>query len=435
VRAHGAKGDGKTKDTAAIQQAIEAAAASGGGTIHVPAGRYLSGTLHLRSNTTLHLDNGAVLLASPDDRDFDPYETLPFQSVSDRETTYFHQALLAADGAHDIAIVGEGVVDGNRSKRGGPKTIAIKLSQRVTIRGVTVRNSPNYSISFWGCDWVNVDGVHVENGYADGIDPDSSRYVRISNSYIDAYDDAICPKASPSMGMDRRRPVEHLTVTNCVLRTNCSNFKFGTESSGDFRHIAVSNITMLPRDVGRPPISGIALEAVDGAHIEGVAISNVSMQGVRAPIFLRLANRGRGLTPKAAGSLEDVSIVNVTARGASVASSITGIPEARIRRVSLDGIRVTYTGGLKDLLPFDIDEFVERYPEATMWGDLPAWALYTRHADGVTIRNFDAAWTTTDARPAIVADDVSDLVLEGFQPRSTVGPPVRLRNVPRQRQP
>src|SRR6185503_1878570 len=188
-------------------------------------------------------------------------------------------------------------------------------------------------------------------------DPDSSRYVRISNSYIDSYDDAICPKASPSMGMDRRRPVEHLTVTNCVLRTNCSNFKFGTESSGDFRHVAVTNVTMLPRDTGRPPISGIALESVDGAHIEGVVISNITMQGVRVPIFLRLANRGRGLSPKIAGSLEDVSISNVSARGAAIASSITGIPGARVRRVSLDGLRVTYNGGVKDILPLDIDEF------------------------------------------------------------------------------
>jgi polygalacturonase len=217
VRDFGAKGDGTAKDTAAIQQAIDAAGRQGGGAVLVPAGKYLSGTIHLRSNITLHLEPGAVILASPDNADFDPYETLPFHSVSDAETTYFHYALVAAENVHDIAITGEGAIDGNRSKRGGPKTIAIKLAERVTIRGVTVRNSPNYSISFWGCDNVVVDGVTVLNGYADGIDPDSSRNVRISNSYVDAYDDAICPKASPSMGLDRKRAVENLTVTNCVL--------------------------------------------------------------------------------------------------------------------------------------------------------------------------------------------------------------------------
>src|SRR4051794_4517962 len=235
VRDFGAKGDGIAKDTTAIQRAIDAAAKQGGGTVLLPAGRYLSGTIHLKSNITLHLDNGAVLLASPDEADFDPYETLPFESVSDKETTYFHYALIAAEGVHDIAIEGKGVVDGNRAKRGGPKTIAIKLCEHVTIRGITVRNSPNYSISLWGADYVDIDGVTILNSYADGIDPDSCRYVRIANCYIDAHDDAICAKASPSMGMDKRRPVEHLTVTNCVLRTDASHFKFGTESSGDFR--------------------------------------------------------------------------------------------------------------------------------------------------------------------------------------------------------
>src|SRR4051794_30412524 len=120
VRDFGAKGDGAAKDTVAIQRAIDAAAKQGGGAVLFPPGRYLSGTIHLKSNITLHLDNGAILLASPDEGDFDPYETLPFASVSDKETTYFHYALIAAGNVHDIAIEGKGVVDGNRSKRGGP---------------------------------------------------------------------------------------------------------------------------------------------------------------------------------------------------------------------------------------------------------------------------------------------------------------------------
>jgi hypothetical protein len=420
VRDYGAAGDGMKKDTAALQKAIDAAAEHGG-IVLVPAGRYLSGTIHLRSDVTLSLSPGSVILASPDEADFDAYEKLPFQSVSDKETTYFHYGLVTAENVHDIAIIGEGVIDGNRTKRGGPKTVAIKLCQRVTIRGVTVRNSPNYSISFWGCDYVNVDGVNVLNGYADGIDPDSSRFVRISNSYIDAWDDAICPKASPSMGMDQKRAVENLTVTNCVLRTNCSNFKFGTESSGDFRNIAVSNLVMLPRDTGRPPISGISLEAVDGAHILGVVISNISMQGVRVPIFLRLANRGRGLDPKVAGGLEDVSISNVMVRDATTPSSITGIPGSRVRHVSLDGIHTSFTGGVKEPGGLGVDEFVEKYPEGTMWGVLPAWALYVRHADGISIRNFDGRWSQEDARPAAIFDDVTDLTLDAFRPSSAAG--------------
>lgn len=420
VRERGARGDGVTKDTAALQRAIDEAGRQGGEVL-VPAGRYLSGTLHLRSNVTLRLQAGAVILASPDEADFDAYETLPFRSVSDKETTYFHYGLITAENVHDIAIVGEGAIDGNRSKRGGPKTVAIKLCQRVTIRGVTVRNSPNYSISFWGCDYVNVDGVHVENGYSYGIDPDSSRYVRIANSYIDSYDDAICPKASPSMGMDRKRPVENLTVTNCVLRTACSNFKFGTESSGDFRNVAVSNVVMRPRESGRPPISGIALESVDGAHIQGVVISNITMEGVRVPFFLRLANRGRGLDPKIGGSLEDVSISNVVARGASVTGSITGIPGYRVRSVSLSGVRAEFAGGVKEAGHLGVDELIEKYPEGTMWGVLPAWALYVRHVDGLNLRDFDARWSVDDRRSAAVFDDVADLTVDGFRVASAAG--------------
>lgn len=422
VRDYGAKGDGTAKDTAALQKTIDTASNQGGGTVVVPPGKYLSGTLHLKSNVTLYLSPGSVILGSPDNADFDAYEALPFQSVSDKETTYFQYALVAAENVHDVAIVGEGAIDGNRAERGGPKTVAMKLCERVTIRGIIVRNSPNYSISLWGCDYVNIDGVTVLNGYADGIDPDSSRYVRISNSYVDSADDAICPKASPSMGMDQVRPVENLTVTNCVLRTNSSNFKFGTESSGDFKNIAVSNLVMLPREAGRPPRSGISLESVDGAHIQGVVISNITMRGVRVPIFLRLGNRGRGLDPKVAGSLEDVSISNINAHGSAVPSSITGVPGYRIRRVSLDGIHENFEGGVKDSLSLNVDEMVQHYPEGTMWGTLPAWGLYVRHTDGLTMRNFDAAWTTPDRRAAMIFDDVRDLSLDGVQPNTADGP-------------
>jgi polygalacturonase len=408
VRDFGARGDGVAKDTVAIQKAIDAAAKQGGGTVTLPAGQYLSGTIHLRSNITLHMDAGATLLASKDEADFDPYETLPFESVSDKETTYFHYGLITAENVHNIAIEGQGTIDGNRTKRGGPKTVAIKLCQHVTIRGVTVKNSPNYSISLWGADYVGIDGVTVLNGYSDGIDPDSCRFVRISNCYIDCYDDAICPKSSPSMGMDKRRAVEHMTVTNCTLRTNCSNFKFGTESSGGFRNIAVSNLTMLPRETGRKPISGISIESVDGAEVDGVVISNVTMDGVRAPIFLRLGNRGRGLTPPVTGSLRNVSIQNVIARGASMASSIAGIPGALVRQVSIDGVNITVEGG-GSIRSEAVPELIDKYPEATMWGELPAFGFFVRHVDGLVLRNIRLYRAKPDARPSFVFDDVKNL--------------------------
>lgn len=431
VKDFGARGDGVTKDTAAVQQALDAAEKQGGGTVLVPAGKYLCGTIHLRSHVTLHLDNGSVILGSPDNSDYDPYETLPFKSVSDNETTYFHYGLVVAENVHNIAITGQGTVDGNRSQRRGPKTVSIKNCRYVTLRGITVQNSPNYSISFWGTDYIDIDGVTVLNGYADGIDPDASRYVRISNCYIDCVDDAICPKASPSMGMDQRRNVEHLVVTNCVTRTNCSNFKFGTESSWDLRDVTLSNITMMPRDKGRRPLSGISLEAVDGANINGVAVSNISMAGIETPIFVRLGNRGRGMDPPTPGSVENLSFNNLIARGASMTSSVTGIPGYLPKRVSFSNIMITMEGGNQDPKGLDVPEHIAKYPEGTMFGVLPAFGFYSRHAEGISLSNVQLRWDKEDLRPAIIIDAVKDLSIDGFRSDTVVGasPVIWLNNV------
>ncbi len=420
VRDHGAKGDGIAKDTAAIQGAIDAANRKGGGVVLLPPGRYICGTIHLKSNITLYLSAGATLAESPDNQDFDPYETLPFKSVSDDETTYFHYAMVEAENVHNIAILGEGTIDGNRTKRGGPKTIALKLCQNVAIRGISVQNSPNYSISLWGCDHVDIDGVTVRNGWADGIDPDASRFVRIANCSIDSHDDAICPKASPSMGMENRRDTENLTVTNCVLRTNANDFKFGTESSGGYKNIAFSNSVILARETGSHAGSGISIESVDGGHVDGVVISNISMRDVQAPIFIRLGNRGRGLAPPVAGTLENVAIQNVMATGATLASSITGIPGSLVRNVTLNGINVTMKGGSREARGLDVPEVEAKYPNATMFGPLPAYAFYVRHVDGLSFENIRARWASEDARPAMIFDDVRNLNLQGFS-AETVG--------------
>ncbi|MEK7403538.1 MAG: glycosyl hydrolase family 28 protein [Acidobacteriota bacterium] len=147
---------------------------------------------------------GATLIASPEQGDFDNYEELPFKPVDDHETTYFRYALLAGEGLHDVSIRGPGAIDGNRGKRGGPKPIALKRSERVSVREVTIRNSPNYAISLLGCDDVDIDGVRILNSYCDGIDPDCSRFVRISNCYVDSWDYAIVLKTSQALGEPRR---------------------------------------------------------------------------------------------------------------------------------------------------------------------------------------------------------------------------------------
>src|SRR5437867_11104956 len=386
VREYGAQGDGASKDTAAVQKAIDTAAQHGGGVVMLPAGIYLCGTIHLKSRITIYLAPVATLLASPDNADFDPYEKLEYPSHADKETTYFHYGLLTGENIREVAIHGEGAIDGNRKKRGGPKPIALKNAQHVSIRGITVKNSPNYAISLLGCDYVDVDGVTVLNSYADGIDPDSSRYVRIANSFIDSYDDGICPKASLALG--KPRSTEHLTVTNCNIASSSNNIKLGTESSGDFKDIAISNCTIFRRSQNASrDLSGLAIESVDGSHIDGIVVSNLNMQGVYNPIFIRHGNRGRGLTPPTPGSLENVSITNVIATGSVMTSSITGLPGFPVRHVNLDNVQPTMKGGEDKVRDLDVPEVPEKYPESGMFGALRAYGLYSRHVEGRTIRN------------------------------------------------
>ena len=272
-------------------------------------------------------------------------------------------------------------------------------------------------------------GVTVLNSYADGIDPDASRYVRIANCYVESSDDAICPKASPSMGY--ARPTEHLTVTNCVLRTNANNFKFGTESSGDFKNIAVSNLTMLPSEKGHPPHSGISLESVDGAHIDGVVISNISMEGVLIPIFIRRGNRGRGLTNPTPGTIQNVSISNIVATGATETSDISGMPGYPVERVLLEGINITMQGGEKEAKGLDVAEMPDKYPEAGMFGILPAYGFYARHVEGLTLTHVQVRCENDDARPAMIFDDVKTLDMDGFRAGTVSGsqPMVWMNNV------
>lgn len=443
VRAHGAMGDGSTEDTAAIQRAIDACSESGGGTVHFPPGTYKSGSLHLRSHVTLRLDAGATLKGSRDLTDYDAVEELGFKNDADRETSFFHHSLLWGEDLERVGIVGEGTIDSNWDSRRGPKAIALKRCRFVQIEDVHIVNIPNYAISLLGTDYVNIEGVTILNGFADGIDPDACRNVRISNCHIETWDDAIVPKASFSLG--ERRSTENITVTNCYLATACNAFKLGTESGGDFKRIALSNCVMAGLKDKRDAISGIAIESVDGSNIDGIVVSNVSMVNVRAPVFIRLGNRGRDMQTPVPGTLRNVSIDNVVATNASLTCSVTGIPGHAVENISLSNIHIMFTGGgpyrpVSEAVP----EMIDKYPDADMFEALPGYALYCRHVRGLSLRDLNLSYEgpfwripreqgATKIRPqagaaigaepegevgnAIVCDDVQAVRISGLSAR------------------
>jgi Glycosyl hydrolases family 28/Pectate lyase superfamily protein len=415
VRDHGARGNGKANDTAAIQRAIDAAP---GGVVLFPPGDYVSGTLHLRDRLVLKFAAGATLVASPDDGDFDPPEKLDYDSFADRETTDFSFALLQGRRLQHVSIVGPGRIDGNRRSRGGPKPIALKQCRDVTIRDVTMENAPNYNISMLGCDHVDIRGVTIRNAYSDGIDPDCCRYVRIAGCRVESRDDAIVLKSSLALGV--RRSTEYVVVTDCDLVNVRNGLKIGTESCGDVRNIVFRNCTLSgraelwnPIDVRPSPSAGVSLQNVDGGRLEHVVVTGIIMTNVRAPIFVRLGERGQGQAVPAAGTLTKVTITDLTATGAEWTSSIMGVPGHDVSDIALSNIRISGKGGGDAaLVSRPVPEQAREYPDAARFRHLPAHGLYCRHVTRLRVEQSTLTVDTPDPRPALILDDVREATVK-----------------------
>jgi len=441
----GAKSDGTTLCTDLIQKAIDDCSASGGGEVTVPAGTFLTGTLFLKNNVTLNLKNGAVLLGSTKIEDYKPSN------------------LIRAFKAQNVCITGNGVIDGQgyllwvptgkkpfTSLRGentfahrrptSGNLIQLEACKNVLIENVTLRGSESWTLHLLACDEVLVTGIRIRNPMhgpnTDGIDIQGCSNVRISDSDIYTSDDAIVLK-------NRHRNYygkvcENITITNCILTTICNGFKIGTESINDFRNIVFSNSVIKAPDPGHEmtkeaaafvepsnywqalaPISGIAIETVDGANLQGVTITNIVMDGVRVPIFMRLANRGAGeqkVAVPVAGTLKDVFISNIIAYNAGSASSISSVPGSYVENVMLKNIVIrTRGGGNKELAQKVLDEKINSYPEATMWGSMPVSGFFVRHVKGLQMSDVKIIVGESDMRPLIKFDDVSDLYLDNLQ--------------------
>lgn len=433
---YGAVGDSITLNTKAIQKAIDVCAASGGGRVVIPPGKFRSGTILLKSNVALHFEHNSVLLASIDQKDF-PLQPIPkYRSHKDQLGGF--NALIYAEGQENIALTGTGTIDGQGPLHtpmpnpvagdidGRPRNILFISCKNIRVQGLRMLNAPIWNQHYLDCEDVFIDSIYVYSHGSrnnDGIDIDGCRRVVLSNSIIDSDDDAIVLK---STGL---AACEDITITNCVISSFCNAIKAGTETTGGFRNISISNCVIKPSlekgkpiwDTPRIGVSGLSLMIVDGGTLEGFSVNNLTIHGTESPIYIRLGNRGRPHTPGAVvnkiGEVRNISINNVVAHGAGTwGSSITGLAGHTIKNVSLSNIQLFSKGGLK-MGDFSrtVEEDEKGYPHAITYGNLPSHTLFIRHAEGISINNLNLATETADVRFPIIVDDVKGLQIKNVQ--------------------
>ena len=433
VKDFGAKADGKTIDSPAINSAIDAAVKAGGGTIILPAGTYASYSIRLKSNICLQLEAGATLLAAfPENgTGYDAAEPNAYNKYQDFGHSHWQNSLIWGENLENVTICGQGLIDGAGLTRGesrlsgvGNKAISLKLCRNVILRDVKMQHCGHFALLATGVDNLTIDNLLIDTN-RDGLDIDCCRNVRISNCTVNSpWDDAIVLKASYGLGFFR--DTENVTITNCFVsgydRGSVMNgtyltdepqapdqgyvtgrIKCGTESSGGFKNIAITNCIF-------EHCRGLALETVDGGVLEDIVISNITMRDiVNSPIFLRLGARMRSPENTAIGQMRRISIDNVNVYNADsrYGCLISGLPGHAIEDVKLSNIRIIYKGGgTAEQAQLTPPESEKLYPEPWMFGIIPSSAFYIRHAKNIEISDVDISFMRADFRPSIQLDDV-----------------------------
>jgi len=435
----GVLADGQTLNTRSIQAAIDHVHEKGGGRLVFGAGNYVTGTIYLKSNVTLHLEEGASLLGSNN----------PFDYVKDPYVNW--QSMIFAIKQQHIGITGKGTINGRGFQtainavqnvhRGivedelkldrvrewnRPENIYFRECEDVTIQDITLRDPGSWNQTYDQCVNLLVERIKVDSKSYwnnDGIDIVDCRNVVIRDSYFDAADDAICFKSH-----DANAFCDNILVENCVARSSASALKFGTVSRGGFKNFVVRNLTVY--DTYR---SAITFAAVDGGFVENILVDGVRSINTGNVIFLRIGDRwSKGKKPY----MKDITIKNVYAevplekpdagynyegpiedlpRNISPAS-IVGLPQYKIENVRMENIEIVYPGGGNPLYAYrgitaaDLDsipEMADKYPEFSQFKELPAWGFYIRHAKNIDFKNVTFKAARKDYRPAIVTDDLT----------------------------
>ncbi len=406
----GAVGDGKTLNTAAIQQAIDACSAQGGGQVRVPAGTWLTGTLLLKNNVVLLVEENSTLLGSPDIKDYQIVDG--FKDGLGQQMGY---ALIGAVDASNTGITGKGTIDGQgklvRASGGHdrrPFLVRFVRCRQVKVTDIHLQGPTAWTMHFFHCTNVLAERVVIRSrglGNNDGIDIDCCEKVNIRDCDIDSGDDAICFKTTSPY------PCRDVTISNIKINTGEGAIKFGTESAGNFENIRVSNI-----DVAFAREGGIKLFSVDGAKLQNIEISDVKMDKVNMPIIIRLGARLKtfreGDARQAVGSIGNIKIKNVTVQhGTWTGMLISGIPGHYIDGITLENIRINVPGeGTAADAQVKLEERENDYPEIKMFGkQIPAYALYIRHARNIRFNNVSYTSDKPDARPAVIASDIQQI--------------------------
>ena len=429
---YGAKSDTTQLSTSALQQAIDDCSQAGGGRVVVPAGQYKIGTVVLKSHVHLYLEQGATLYGSTNLDDYLPMKS-DFVSLRTHTTTI---QLIYADKVSHVVISGQGTIDGrgrafkklswNDEGITRPHLLRFIQSEDITVKDITLRNSGCWMQHYLACDRLNIDGIKVfnRNNYNnDALDIDGCHDVIVRGVMADSDDDGITLKSTSP------RLCENVRISDCLVSSHCNAVKLGTETNGGFRNINISGIVVKPSSDQREKFFGqwigssaISLEIVDGGVLENVNISDFTVEGTESPIFIRLGNRGRGYLSSGAnmesivpidhvGRIDGVHLDNIQIRHAgSMGCSITGLPDYPVRNVSISNVSIHHQGGVSademdKIFESVKDEKEKDYPEATMWGNLPAKGFFVRHARNVRFSNIEVTTEQPDARPDFVEID------------------------------
>jgi hypothetical protein len=407
---------GDALSTKAIQAAVDAVAAKGGGTVRLAAGDYVSGTVELRDNTRLEIARDARLLGSFDLADW-PERVAKRRTVQDTNMG-MNQSLIHAEGATNISVCGEGVIDGRGDHFHGPETahatpgrpfiLRIIDCKRVHIKDITLRDSPCWMQNYLNCEDLLIEGIHVDNQANfnnDGCDIDGCRGVIVRNVFINSEDDGLCFKGAS------QRPMEDVLVENCHLYSTCNALKFGTDSQGDFRRVLVRNV-----EVGGPAIemrarnrrmalSGVAFESVDGNTVEDILVSDVHIVRSSSPLFLRLGDRGRVQPDEprpAPGHIRRIVYDRLTgADNGSRGALFSGLPGHPIEDIVLRAVDVPVSA-TRLAIPDEatIPEKPGDYPDPQMFGEaVPAYGLWARHLRTLTLIDVKFPVESGDPRP------------------------------------